>query len=282
MKNHIRWVYTTIAIALFSTQFIAQDLPIKIEVKGEGSDVLFLPGFGCPGEVWNILVDELSKSHTCHVVSYAGFNKLPPIEGPWLQNVKDEIEKYITNQEISPTIIGHSLGGTLALWLATENKVSIDQVISVDGLASVGALMIPNFNSGMISHENPMNELMMKMPEKEFNQMIDQMSSVMVLDQTHQGKISSWIKKADRKTYVYGYTDLLKVDLRNSLQKIKVPVNVIAAVHPNGKETVSKNMAEQFKQLNDYSINYAESSAHFIMYDEPEWLENIVKNILSE
>ncbi len=282
MKNHIRWIYATIAISIISIQLLAQNSPIKIEVKGEGSDLIFLPGFGCPGEVWNILVDELSKDHTCHVVSYAGFNDVPPIEGPWLQNVKDEIGRYILNQEITPTIIGHSLGGTLALWLATEKVVPINQIISVDGLASVGALMIPNFSSDMISHKNPQNELMMKMPSDEFNQMINQMSSTMVLDQTYQGKISRWIQKADRKTYVYGYTDLLKLDLRNSLQEIKVPVNIIAAIKPYGKIAVSKTISEQYKQLPNYRIEYAENSAHFIMYDEPEWLEQIVKNILSE
>jgi pimeloyl-ACP methyl ester carboxylesterase len=85
---------------------------------------------------------------------------------------------------------------------------------------------------------------------------------------------------SDRKTYVNGYTDLLKLDLRDELDNINVPVVILAATHPN-KEMMQKNYDKQYRNLKNYEIFYAENSAHFIMYDRPEWfLTQIKKAIL--
>ena len=261
---------------------LAQNTAVKVEVTGHGPDIIFLPGFGCPGDVWKELVNSLSEDFTCHVFSYAGFNKVPPIEGNWLESIKNELESYIIEGTTKPHVIGHSLGGTLALQLASEGRVNISRVINVDGLASVGAQMIPNFSSDMLMHDSQQNKQMLSMSESQFAGMVQFMSRSMVMDSTYHTLISNWMEVADRKTYVYGYTDLLKLDLREDLRLISIPVTIIAAVHPYGKETVVNTFREQFKNLNDYSIFYAENSAHFVMFDQPEWLEKIILEIINE
>lgn len=244
----------------------------EVIVKGKGQPILFFPGFACTGEVWDTTVVELSKNYECHIFTFAGFGGVAPIEKPWLPKIKEGIIEYVTEQELkNPIIIGHSLGGALGLWLTTEENNPYSKLIVVDALPSTGALMIPNFKSENMVYDNPWNTQMLEMDTGAFEKMAMQMANGMTLNTEKQSQIKDWVLQSDRETYVYGYTDLLKLDLREDIAKIKIPVTVLAATHPYGIEMAKQTYEGQYKNLETYKIEYAEGSAHFIMYDKPEW-----------
>jgi pimeloyl-ACP methyl ester carboxylesterase len=87
--------------------------------------------------------------------------------------------------------------------------------------------------------------------------------------------------KSDRKTYVYGYIDMLNLDLRKDLAKITAPVDILAATFPN-KDMVSKTYNDQYKNLPAVRIRYADNASHFVMLDQPEWFISNVKEILAQ
>ncbi len=269
-----------ITISAISWSISAQNKAFEVKVSGKGDAILFFPGFTCPGEVWDVLVSELSKTNTCHVFTFAGFGNVPPIEKPWLPKIKQDISQYITDLQLqNATIIGHSLGGALGLWLASEGTFDFNKIIVVDALASTGALMMPDFDSETIVYDNPFNQTLLDMDAKSFALMADQMVVGMTLNKDKHELLKSWIINTDRETYVYGYTDLLKLDLRKVLAQIKVPVTILAATQPYGKENVKKPYEDQYKNLDKYTIKYVTDSAHFIMFDQPEWL---LTNIIEE
>ena len=262
-------------ISVISLSLSAQNKAFEVKVSGAGEPILFFPGFTCPGEVWEDFVAELSKTNVCHVFTFAGFGNVPPIEKPWLPKIKEELSQYITHKKLQhATIVGHSLGGVLGLWLAADDKFDFSKIIVVDALASTGALMMPNFDSASIVYDNPYNQALLDMDAKSFGLMADQMVIGMALNKDKHAQLKTWILNTERETYVYGYTDLLKLDLRESLAKIKVPVTILAATQPYGEEAVLKMYSEQYKNLDKYNIKFATESAHFIMFDQPEWLLN--------
>lgn len=246
--------------------------PFEVIVKGKGQPILFFPGFACTGEVWDTIVVELSKNYECHIFTFAGFGGVAPIEKPWLPKIKEGIIEYVTEQELeNPIIIGHSLGGALGLWLTAEENNPYSKLIVVDALPSTGALMMPNFKSENMVYDNPWNTQMLEMDAVAFEKMATQMANGMTLNTEKQAQIKDWVLQSDRETYVYGYTDLLKLDLREDIAKIEIPVTVLAATHPYGREMARQTYEGQYKNLEIYEIEYAEGSAHFIMYDKPEW-----------
>lgn len=253
----------------------------EVEVKGEGQPILLFPGFTCTGEVWDATVSELSKNYECHIFTFAGFGEVAPIEKPWLPKIKTSVEDYVKERQLEkPVIIGHSLGGALGLWLTTEENHPFSKLIVVDALPATGALMIPNFKSENMAYESPWNKQMLDMDEASFEKMATQMASGMTLTSEKHEQLRNWILQADRETYVYGYTDLLKLDLREDISKIKIPVVILGATEPFGLEVVKNNYEEQYKNLETYEIEYAEGSAHFIMYDKPQWFLNQIKKHL--
>lgn len=269
-----------ITMCVISLSLTAQDKTFQVNVSGTGKPILFFPGFTCTGEVWDAIVTELSKTHACHVFTFAGFGDVPAIEKPWLAKIKESVTQYITEKELQDaTIVGHSLGGALGLWLASDENFDFNKIIIVDALPSIGALMIPNFDGETIVYDNPFNQQLLDMDDKSFTVMATEMASGMALNKDKHEQLKTWIVNTDRKTYVYGYTDLLKLDLRESLKKINVPVAIFAATQPYGEAMVKQTYTDQYKYLDKYTIKYAAESAHFIMYDQPNWL---LTNIIEE
>jgi pimeloyl-ACP methyl ester carboxylesterase len=266
-----------IAFIFLISKSVFSQTAFKVEVKGKGSPVLLFPGFGCTGEVWNETVAELSKNYECHVFTFAGFGNVPPIEEPWFSTIKDQVISYVKTKKIkNATLIGHSLGGTLSLWLASEETNLFKKLIIVDALPASAALMIPNYKGEIIPYNNPQSKMMLAMDQKAFNAMNSQSTSYMCLNKEKQKTINEWMNIADRKTYVYGYIDMLNLDLRKEISKIKIPVVILAATNPD-LNTVQNTYKAQYENLPSVTIYYAANSAHFVMYDQPEWFMDKVK-----
>lgn len=252
----------------------------QVKVTGKGAPVLLFPGFACTGEVFDETVAVLAKQYECHVFTFAGFGNVPAVEKPWLPKIKDQVIAYVKEKKLNKAvIIGHSLGGTLGLWLAAAEQNLFKKVIAVDALPCTGALMMPNYNSATMVYDNPYSKQMLQTDTATFRTQAKQQVAFMMLNKEKQSKVVDWMMQADRQTYVYGYVDLLKLDLREEVANINVPVIVLAATHPN-KAMIEKTYNEQYAKLGNKVIHYADQSAHFVMYDQPEWyLTKINENI---
>src|SRR5262245_22496177 len=73
----------------------------QVKKSGKGEAVIFLPGFTCPGSIWDETIAHLNKQYECHVVSYAGFNGLKPIKMPWYETIKKDVIGYIQTNKLS-------------------------------------------------------------------------------------------------------------------------------------------------------------------------------------
>ncbi|MFP2996872.1 alpha/beta hydrolase [Spongiivirga sp. MCCC 1A20706] len=276
MKN----IKLTFIITLFVSFTYAQNSAIKTEVKGNGNPIVFLPGFTTPGSVWNETLDNISGNFEYHLISYAGFNGIEPIEMPWYNNVKDAIVTYIKENELSNiTLIGHSMGGNLAIDIAVVFKEEIKGIILVDSLPCMREIMMPGVKADDLQYDSPYNNQMLAMNANQFKQTAGFMAQNMTNQKDKISTLTSWILKADRKTYTYGYTDLLKLDLRDDLKNINTRTLILGASFPN-PEMTKATFEKQYVNLSNKTIEIADDSKHFIMFDQPEWFYEKVNSFL--
>ncbi len=274
----------TFTITLIFATFIAfaQNPAIYIEKVGNGDPILFLPGFTTPGSVWDETIEQLPTEYLSIKVSYAGFNNLPAIEMPWYETIKRELIEYIQKENLNKiTIIGHSMGGMLAIDLAESIPNKIHKLVLVDALPSMRALMMPGVPAEAIQYESPYNTQMLAQTDEEILTMAKMTSQNMTYKAERIEELTKWSLEADRKTFIYGYTDLLKLDLRDALKSIKVPSLVLGASFPD-REIVKKNFDEQYANLRNKEILLAPESKHFIMFDEPEWFYSTINKFLTK
>lgn len=266
-------------LGILTTKAMAQEFEVK--VTGRGKPVLLFPGFASTRAVYKEIIGELSKGYEVHAFTFAGFGGVAPISFPWLPQIKTAISAYVKKQQLNkPIIIGHSLGGSLGLWLVSTEPNSYAKLVIVDALPAMGALMIPNYKSENMVYDSPYNQQLLEMNNADFKRMAGQMASSMSLNKQVHEQLANWLSSSDRKTYVYGYTDLLKLDLRDSLSLITIPVSILVATQPYGKQTAETNYKSQYKNLKNYTLSFADNAAHFIMYDQPEWFLRQIKSEL--
>lgn len=278
----MKYLFTLfIAILLCSQQVAGQLESIHPTVTGTGNPVLFLPGFASNASVWDATVAHFSETNQCHVVDYAGFGTVAPIDFPWLPAVMEDLKTYvnsINNDQL--IIVGHSMGGTIATWLAAQSDLKIKEIIIVDGLPCTGALMFPNFSPESMIYDSPYNQNMLTMEDAAFEQMAMGMAQGMVTSSQNQLLIKESIFNCDRKTYVYGFTDYLKLDVRPLLNKITVPVTILGAGKLYGVEGATQTYKNQYQNLSTYNLIVNKDVMHFIMLDAPIWFQEQLELIL--
>jgi pimeloyl-ACP methyl ester carboxylesterase len=265
---------------LLITCSVSSQSSFVVRKEGVGKRILFLPGFITPGSVWNETIKNIKGKYQSHVFTYAGFGDVAPIDTPWYPTIKRDLINYIMKERLSNiTIIGHSMGGTLAMDIAAALPGKVQKLILVDALPAMRALMMPGVSAEMIQYNSPYNNQVLKQDEQAFRKNAVMMAGGMTADKEKLDTIINWIVRADRKTYVYGYTDLLKLDLREDLKKINAKTLILGATFPT-KEVAKATLENQYTLLKNKRIEMANDSKHFIMFDQPAWFYAQVNTFL--
>jgi pimeloyl-ACP methyl ester carboxylesterase len=267
---------------LFFAHFGFTQSAISVTKSGKGNPIIFLPGFTTLGSVWDETIKHLAGSYESHIVSYAGFDGLAPIDTPWYGAIKKQLADYIKKENLSHvTLIGHSMGGNLAIDLASEFPSQVTGLILVESIPCMREMMMPGVSASSLKYNSPYNDKILAMPDEDFKKMATAMAQNMTNTQSKVESLTNWSIKADRKTYVYGYTELLKLDLRDELAAINIHTLVLAASFPN-KEIIKANYEKQYTNLKNKEILIADASKHFIMFDQPEWLYSQINKYLQQ
>lgn len=260
---------------LFSSFFAQAQQAFEVTLTGTGQPIILIPGYSCSGQVWEETVKHLSKKYECHVITIAGFAGVKPIATPVLETVKNELITYIRNKHLQkPTLIGHSLGAFMSLWVASEMKNEVGKIICVDGLPALAAMGNEQLNYDSL-RSNPMYNADMvaanfeALPTEGYEKNMTTAMLSQVSDTAHAAKIAHWSFLSDRKTLGYSIVEISLTDLRPVLKNISSPVLVIASLYGDAKNS-EKVMNAQYANLANKQIQVA-NSKHFIMYDVPEW-----------
>src|SRR5580704_5732544 len=118
-KTHVMklTIFLSVALLVASQTRSQPHYSFAVSKTGHGSPLIFIPGLECSGDVWKDAVAHFSDRHTCYVLTLPGFAGQPPIsDSNILATVVSQLAEYIHENHIQkPVIIGHSLGGWVAL-----------------------------------------------------------------------------------------------------------------------------------------------------------------------
>src|SRR5580765_7030998 len=126
-----------VALSTVAPALRAQTAPksFRVQVTGHGRPMILIPGYASSGDTWKTTVARYQDKFTCHVITLAGFAGVAPISEHVLAAARTELASYITAQHLDhPVIVGHSLGGSLALQLATDHPDLVGPLVIVDSL----------------------------------------------------------------------------------------------------------------------------------------------------
>ena len=262
----------------------------EVKVVGEGPAVVLIPGLASSGDVWQSTVDALKADYQLHIFTLAGFAgvKLLPMHSwgdGYLATQQRAILRYIREQQLNkPVIIGHSLGGYLALALAASAPESIGGAINVDGLPALGALFkqsgAQNNGQAAASDNKPQQN------QGGFDPMA--LAKSMTNNEQWQQRIVADMYRSDGATSGRVMGELMRADLRPQLANISLPVLTLGALQHgapySSPEQVQQNYEHQLANApaQYHRFAFAPDAKHFIMADAPDWLNQQIVQFLHQ
>ncbi len=280
--NKVKIAMLSLSLTAVCISSFAQTKSGAFEVtkSGEGTKSLILiPGFGCPGDVWMETISKFKQDYTCYSLTMAGFAGAAPQSNSSFKNWESGIANYIREHKLyKPTIIGHSMGGALALALASDYPDLIEKIIVVDALPCLSAVMNPSFKSAEKPDCSALVNQVTSATNEQFYQMQKMSIPRLLEDTSMQETVVGWTVKSDRKTFAEMYCDFSNTDLREKIKNIKCPAYILLEQQFKNIQPI---IQEQYKNLPNASLRYANKGQHFIMYDDKDWyfeqLNDIIK-----
>lgn len=254
--------------------------PFKVEKSGQGNQsIIFIPGFASSGDVWNGTKSQFEKNYTCYTLTMAGFAGVPSQGDITFINWENSIANYIKDNKIEKAIlVGHSMGGALALAIAADYPQLVKKIVVVDALPCLAAMSNPDFKSKENNDCSAMVKQITSMSDDQFYQMQKMTIPRLVADTSKQAMIVDWSVKSDRKTFAEMYCDFSNTDLREKIKNIQCPsLILLESYFANFKPTIR----EQYTNLKNANLQYADKGLHFIMYDDTDWYLAQLNNFIN-
>jgi pimeloyl-ACP methyl ester carboxylesterase len=248
------------------------------EIVGKGPDLVFIPGLSSSRATWKATAERLRGKYRLHLIQVAGFAGEPSranAEGEIVVPTAEAIDAYLVQQKLSPaTVIGHSLGGTMSLYLAEKHPEHLKKVLIVDALPFFGGMQSPNATVESVKPgAAKMRDAMLASTAPVTKAALAPQMRAMSKDEASRDMITDWGVLSDRTAVARAMYEDLTLDLRPDLAKIRTPILLL---HPdNAPLGVPAGMMEKV-----YAALYAPAptvrtkivanSQHFVMLDQPE------------
>lgn len=268
----------------------------RVQVTGKGRPMILIPGLSSSGDTWTSTVARYQDRFQCHVLTLAGFAGVAPIAQPLLAAVRAELPAYIREQHLDhPVIVGHSLGGTLALAIAADHPDLVGPLVIVDSLPFLaGAQMQAKTLDDAKPSIAAMRAYMSSQTPEQYQTYVKAGTATMfmVKSPADHDVIKQWGLGSDQRTVADAMADLMAMDLRADVAKITSPTLVLGTWIGLHEQLKSYNIAlsradvmqtfeQQFAKLPALHFAITDTARHFIMFDDPQWFFGQIDPFLS-
>ncbi len=278
---------------LFCKPVLAQknipDPCFNVVRTGTGRPMILIPGLFCSGKVWDETVTHFKDRYECFEITLPGFAGQPPIQSDSiLKTIVVQLADFIKlNKLKNPVIVGHSLGGFVALELASSYPNLVGDLVIVSSAPFLPALSM----SADISVDSTrkiglqIKNGMKNLTAEQIGQYQKFTLPAMIHDSAKISIVAGMAVKSDPLTQGEVMYELFSIDLRPEMKNVICPILVLGdwisykkygATH----ESVLKNYTDQFRLAKKLTISINDSSNHFIMYDEPQWVYRQMETFL--
>jgi pimeloyl-ACP methyl ester carboxylesterase len=260
----------------------------EVKVSGHGRAMILIPGLSAGGGTWDTTVDHFKDRYECHVLTVAGFAGVPRVPAPMLDRIVDDLAAYIREHHLDkPIVVGHSLGGFLALRLAIKYPDLPGRIVDVDGYANYLSLMgTPSTPEQAKATADMIRQNMGHMPKEAYEAYVKtgMATRPMVSRDADFEVLVKWGLASDGTAVADALAEMFEADLRPDLAKITAPTLVLAAWQSYGQFTDHdkhlKALHDQFDTLPGVRLELNDTARHFIMWDDPQWMFGLMDKFL--
>jgi pimeloyl-ACP methyl ester carboxylesterase len=254
---------------------------ITIRSVGQGSPVVLVPGLASPGSVFDGVAAKIGPNHRLVLVQVKGFAGSQPGTAPLdnlLPEAVDELAGWLAANHIEkPPVIGHSMGGLMAMMLAKKHPEAAGRLMIVDALPFYGMLFGPGVTPDAVRPVVEQMRARLVSGDKPA-----EVPPHMSNSEAGRAKILEWLKASDPRTVGEAFVEDATTDVRPDLPSLAgTPVTILYAVaKPENKAMAEGLYREAYKSVPGARLVPVDNSEHFIMLDQPERFAEEVETFL--
>lgn len=258
---------------------------ISVVTTGKGPSVVLIPGLASPRAVWDGVAADLAKTHRVHIVQVNGFADDPLADSStnmkpgMLDGIVADLDRYIADSKAAkPAIVGHSMGGLVAMMMAVRHPASTGRVLVVDALPFFGLLFGPTMTVDALRSQAEQARTATRATPRTTTPVTSDPGGIW--SNTPQGRIqvANWSARADPAVTAQALYEVMTTDLRPELARATVPVTVLYAT---GAGPQAKTIWEGAYAGTPATLVPIADSWHFIMLDQPVAFEKALEAFLA-
>lgn len=271
-----------------------------VEQRGTGPvPVVLIPGINCDWTVYESFMERNKDRYTMYAVTLPGFGGTEPppstkddkpSDGAWLDNAEAAIFEVMVDKKLeNPLVIGHSLGGYLAIRLLEHHPDLLRGAVTIDGHPAIPlsgpGMVIPIESRRQIVAERMVPQLN-AMSDDQWKMMATQLSS-MVKDKERGRALIKMSQAVPREISQRYLLELLSADAGEELKDLQKPLLFIIALadfeaEPGAAVMAKDAFTHQYEGVPKSTVVFFEDTRHFVMDDAPAELDRAVRQFVEE
>ena len=269
--------------------FVSDRIVVTVQGPAQGLDVILIPGLASTSEIWRATAARLDDRYRVHLVTIRGFGNIPAgangggeVVGP----TASEIRRYISERHLDrPALIGHSLGGLIALRVAADGRDRIGRVMVVDSAPFFPALISEGATVGDVE---PLAQIayqaLMFLGDGALRNQGTMLGAQLGGAADSLFNSVGW-QGGDRQVLAQGLYEVMTTDLRNRLPDISAPVTVVYGWSPDDaspRAHIESLFRASYRNLRTAPrYEPVEGAEHMVMLDEPDRFMAAVSRFLT-
>lgn len=253
----------------------AQPTRFSVVVEGRGPEVILIPGLTSSRRVFDAAAASLGGHYRLHRLQIAGFGGEPVrgnAQGEVLANVVEELHAYIqANRLAHPAIVGHSIGGLIALMLAERHPDDAGKLLIVDALPYYGALFGAEASVATVApRAAQLRDAIVGMSDDAWRQQQEATMARLAMTESARPALVADSLASDRNVVARAMYEDLTTDVRPGLAAIRAPLTIVYAINPLATEAEYGRLVRTgYASADDVLFAPVEPSYHFVMLDQP-------------
>lgn len=250
---------------------------LRVERFGDktGRPLIFVPALFCGSWQWNGQVALLAKRYDIYVATLPGFDgRVRDARHALMERAVSSLSRLIHTRKLDrPIVIGHSLGGTIAVLFGEERPAEAGGIIAVEGGYPI-AKTVASRRQQVARIAGPFERI----DRRTFDRVLRANLRYIITSTKDVDAVAALAERSDPDAIADWMHAALILDLTPNLSKIRVPFTEIVPFDPNidpyqgfASLEAKRKAYQAFVALAPRGrVIMIAPSRHFVMFDQPD------------